>query len=194
MQYYAIMAWDESNRVTKYAVFAEHETAEAHITAFSESYPLAFIFAADVDRIDDVLVDAATQTATISPAPVVYTAADVNAEKDRRINQGFMFDGMLFQSRSDDRENIAGAKSAASDALAAGAQPGNYAWQQLLDSTLPDTFAWIAADNTIVPMDAQTVVRFGHAALAHKQSLIFAARNLKNMNPIPDPTIEAYWP
>ena len=65
---------------------------------------------------------------------------------------------------------------------------------QLIDPALPAVFAWIAADNSAVPMDAQTVVRFGYAALAHKQAHIFAARTLKDTDPIPDPSDDQYWP
>ena len=45
-------------------------------------------------------------------------------------------------------------------------------------------------------MDAQTVFAFGQAALAKKSALIFAARNLKNLSPIPSDyaTNESYWP
>jgi hypothetical protein len=56
-------------------------------------------------------------------------------------------------------------------------------------------FAWIAADNSLVTMDAQTVVEFGRTAAQHEQSHIFAARALKDMEPIPlDYTDDSYWP
>ncbi|MCZ7927317.1 DUF4376 domain-containing protein [Agrobacterium pusense] len=124
------------------------------------------------------------------------SALDVDIERDRRVEAGFVFDGVLYQSRPEDRENIAGAVKAATDAVALGAAPGDFGWQRLLDPNAPPEFRWIAADNTTQVMDAQTVMRFGYAALGHKQAHILAARELKNMNPIPADfaTEPAYWP
>lgn len=122
-----------------------------------------------------------------APAP---TAADVDAERDRRIEAGFIFDGVHYQSRADDRENIAGASTAALGALMAGAQPGDLRWHGG-----ESDFVWIAEDNTTVAMDAQTVFAFGQAAMAHKQAHIFAARALKDEDPIPaDFADDIYWP
>jgi hypothetical protein len=123
------------------------------------------------------------------------TALDVDTERDRRIEAGFVFEGILYQSRTEDRENIAGAVKAATDAVAVGAEPGDFGWQRLLDPNAPAEFRWIAADNTMHAMDAQTVMRFGYAALGHKQAHIFAARELKDLSPIPaDYTAASYWP
>lgn len=128
--------------------------------------------------------------------PVVTTAM-VDAVRDMRIDSGFGFEGNVYQARPEDRENIAGAVKAATDAITLfGAEEGDYGWQRLLDPNAPAEFRWIAADNTTHPMDAQTVMRFGYAALGHKQSHIFAARALKDMSPIPTDyaTNPAYWP
>lgn len=130
------------------------------------------------------------------PAPEP-TEREVDRERDRRIDAGFVFEGVHYQSRPEDRENIAGAKAAATDAVTLfGAEAGNLAWQQLLDPGAPPEFRWIAADNSTHPMDAQTVMRFGYAALGHKQAHILAARTLKNMSPIPADyaTNPEYWP
>lgn len=121
----------------------------------------------------------------------------VDVERHRRVDAGFIFDGVHYQSRPEDRENIAGAKAAATDAITIyGAQPGNLAWQRLLDPNAPPEFRWIAADNSTHAMDAQTAMRFGYAALSHKQAHILAASALKNMVPIPADfaTNPAYWP
>lgn len=58
------------------------------------------------------------------------------------------------------------------------------------------TFRWIAADNSMHPMDAQTAMRLGYAALNHKQAHILAARALRNIVPIPVDyaTNTSYWP
>lgn len=114
----------------------------------------------------------------------------VDVERDRRIDAGIEFQGVTFQSRATDRENIAGAAQLAFMAVVAGAQAGDLRW-----SSADADFTWIASDNTLVPMDAQTVVAFGKAAAERKQALIFAARQLKDMDLIPtDYTDDKWWP
>lgn len=125
--------------------------------------------------------------------PDIYVSirsVEVDTERDRRIDAGVEFLGVAFQSRATDRENIAGAAQLGFMAVVAGAQPGDLRWSN------PDAdFAWIASDNTLVPMDAQTVVAFGKAAAERKQALIFAARQLKDMAEIPvDYTDDKWWP
>jgi len=116
--------------------------------------------------------------------------ADIDAERDLRIDAGVEFGGVTFQSRATDRENIAGAAQLGFMAMVAGAQPGDLRW-----SSPDQDFAWIATDNSLVPMDAQTVVAFGKAAAERKQTLIFAARQLKDMQSIPaDFTDDKWWP
>lgn len=122
------------------------------------------------------------------------TANQINIEKDNRINSGFIFQGKLYQSDVSSRENIAGAFSMATQAIAQGALTGNYLWQKLVDYSIDTPFTWITSNNEIVPMDAQTVVQFGYSALAYKQKLIFKAYALKSMNPIPtDYMDDKYW-
>ncbi|QIG76099.1 putative tail fiber assembly protein [Rhizobium phage RHph_I4] len=127
-----------------------------------------------------------------SPDPVPPSSEDVNRERDWRINYGFIFNGIRFQSDVDARENIAGAAQAAFGAMVlGGAQAGNLRWSD------PDNdFQWIAEDNTRIPMDAPTMYQFGLAALRHKSAHIFAANDLKKMSPIPADyaTNPAYWP
>ena len=102
-------------------------------------------------------------------------SALVNIERDRRINQGFLFNGVRFQSRADDRENIKGAVMIA-----------------MYDLTYSSD--WIAEDNSIVHMDAPTLFAFGRTAAEHKQHLIFKARQIKDMSPIPaDFTDDKWW-
>lgn len=116
--------------------------------------------------------------------------AAVNTERDRRINAGFVFAGVAYQTGSNDRENIAGASTAALAAIMNGAQVGDYLWH---GGASP--FVWISADNSENPMDAQTMFAFGQAAMAHKQAHIFAGRAIKDLLPIPaDFTDDSYWP
>lgn len=124
------------------------------------------------------------------PPPPAPTTHEVDTERDRRIAAGFMFGGKLYQSRPEDRENIAGAALAALAAQMAGAQPGDLRWHGG-DSD----FVWIAADNSLTPMDAQTMFAFGQAAMAHNQAHIFAARALKDAVPIPaEYADDSHWP
>lgn len=121
--------------------------------------------------------------------PREITSDDIDTERDRRIAAGFMFDGKLYQSRPDDRENISGAAVVALAAQISGAQPGNLRWHGGASD-----FEWIAEDNSLTLMDAQTMFIFGQAAMAHKQAHIFFARLIKDTNPIPsDYADDIYW-
>lgn len=125
----------------------------------------------------------------VEPPLRVPTPADVDAERDRRIADGFRFAGKAYQSRPEDRENIAGASLAALAAMST-ASPGDFRWHGG-----ESDFVWIAADNSLTPMDAQTMFAFGQAAMAHKQAHIFAARALKDAVPIPpDYEDDSRWP
>ena len=120
------------------------------------------------------------------------STVDVDGERDRRIAAGFDFQGKRYQSRPDDRENIAGAAVAALRAIGAGASEGDYGWFK----DVP-IFCWIAENNDLTPMDAQTMFEFGEAAMAHKQSIIFFGRALKDRieegTYVPDVTDDALW-
>lgn len=123
-------------------------------------------------------------------APPMATASDVNAERDRRVAAGFMFNGALFQSRAEDQKRINGAGTLAVIAIMNGAQSGDLRWHGGASD-----FAWIAADNSLVTMDAQTVLTFGQAAAAWESAHVFAARTVKDMDPIPaDYANDQYWP
>ena len=126
----------------------------------------------------------------VEAAAGVITSATVNAERDMRIASGFSFNGTMYDSRPEDQKRIAGAAQLAFMAIVAGAQPDDLLWH---GGTQP--FAWIAQDNSIVTMDAQTVVQFGKAAAAWEQAHIFAARALKDMADIPQNFSDAgFWP
>lgn len=124
------------------------------------------------------------------------TSSDIDAERDRRISGGFEFNGVLYQSRlpdgvrSGDWEVFSGKALEAFIAVMAGAQPGDLRWSD------PDVdFAWIAADNGRVAMDAQTVIELGKAASAHRTRHTFAGSDIKALSPIPgDYTDDKWWP
>lgn len=106
--------------------------------------------------------------------------AQVDAERDRRMEAGFTFNGVFYQNRLQDQKRIAGAGTLALGAMVQGAQPGNLRWADPAAD-----FVWIAADNSETPMDAQTVFAFGTAAAANEKRLVFAAKALKAMQDIP---------
>jgi hypothetical protein len=120
--------------------------------------------------------------------------AVVMLKRDQVIDGGFVFNGVRFQTGATDRENISGAAQLAFMALLAeGRQPGDLRWHGG-DSD----FGWIALDNTVIPMDAPTVIEFGKAIAAFKQACIFYARYLKDqidtaVNPAAI-DIETGWP
>lgn len=105
----------------------------------------------------------------------------VDAERDRRIAAGFVFAGTMYQSRTADWEVYSGKALEAFIAVMGGAQAGDMRWSD------PDSdFAWIAADNSRVPMDAQTVIELAKAASAHRTRLTFAGSDIKALDPIPE--------
>lgn len=126
--------------------------------------------------------------ATFDPSEPAPEAVD--AERDRRLQTVF-FSGKAFDFCDGTSEvNIAGAATLALAAIVAGAQPGNMQW-----AGTGSDFRWIAQDNSIVPMDAQTMLAFGQHAAAWKAQHIFAARALKDTKPIPaDYASDARWP
>lgn len=134
--------------------------------------------------------------AHLNPPATLPTALDVDAERDRRISAGFDFNGVTYQSRlpvgerSGDWEVFSGKALEALIAVMGGVQPGDLRW-----SDPAGDFAWIAADNSRVPMDAQTVIELAQAASAHRSRHTFAGSDIKAMNPIPsDYTDDKWWP
>lgn len=128
------------------------------------------------------------------PAPV--ESSTVDAERDRRISSGFEFQGVRYQSRlpttnhPGDWDVFSGKALEAFIAVMGGAQPGDLRW-----SDPGVDFAWIAADNSRVPMDAQTVIELCKAASMHRSRHTFAGSDLKAMQPIPqDYTDNKWWP
>lgn len=136
--------------------------------------------------------DFRTKVAAFFPDPIA-TGEQVGAERDRRICLGFTFNGVVFQTRAQDLDNIAGAAQLATMALLmAGKQAGDLYWHGGVDP-----FAWIAADNSLVQMDAPTVIAFSKEAAAFKSGLIFKARAIKDRiaggENITDCTLDLLW-
>ncbi|WP_165667626.1 DUF4376 domain-containing protein [Metapseudomonas otitidis] len=153
------------------------------------------VFAYELDGSQDHLISADLVVMTADEIqghlnPIKLGAPiDVDSERDRRLVSRIEFQGTLFQSRSIDRERITEAAQLAFMAVASGAKPGDFRW---LDPE--QDFTWIAADNTLVPMDAPTVVAFAKAMAERTQALVLAGRRLKDMDAIPnDYTDDKWW-
>ncbi|MDH0337595.1 hypothetical protein [Metapseudomonas otitidis] len=127
------------------------------------------------------------------PSPPV-TSADIDAERNRRISAGFSFQGKFYQSRlpsgahPGDWEVFSGKALEALIAVMGGALKGDLRW-----SDPDEDFAWIAADNSRVPMDAHTVIELGKAALAHRSRCTFAGSDLKAKSPLPNDYMDDKW-
>jgi hypothetical protein len=102
----------------------------------------------------------------------------------------FEFQGVMYQRDPISVQRISGASQIAAMAIAQGAEAGDIFWHGG-----EAAFGWIASNDTVTPMDAQTVVAFGMAAAARETALIFAARDLRNMETIPsDYADDKWWP
>lgn len=99
----------------------------------------------------------------------------VDTERDRRLEVGFMFQGNVYQARPKDLTNFTALGADARFAMMAGAQAGNYRW-----ADPSQDFGWITADNTIVPMDAPTMVELSTAAKLFVTSHTFTCRAIKD--------------
>ena len=127
------------------------------------------------------------------PTPEEILAAEraaINAERDRRLAADFEFQGKMYQRDSVSAQRITGAATLAGFAMAQGAQPENDHWH---GGEQP--FAWIASDNSLTLMDAQTAFAFGSECASVETRLVLAAKALRDADPIPDDfTDDQYWP
>ena len=120
---------------------------------------------------------------------VIVTKAMVDAERDRRIAAGFVFEGKLIDFDAVSKENITGAGAMAGTALAMGAVAGDLFWH---GGTEP--FSWITADNTKLELDAASMFAMSQAAGNHVTAHFMAGRALKDFTTIPAAyTDDEYW-
>ena len=118
------------------------------------------------------------------------TEVRIKVERDRRLALDFEFQGVMYQRDPESIARISGAGTLALGAMVSGAQVGDLFWHGR-----ETPFAWIASDDTLVTMDAQTCFAFGQAAAARETEIVFAAKALREMDPIPtDFTDDKYWP
>jgi hypothetical protein len=124
------------------------------------------------------------------PEPEEITPELVNRLRDLKIRNGFFFEGRIYQTDDESRENIAGAGTYAAAEIMAGAKEGDLRW---FDEA--EDFYFINRDNIRIPMDAQTTLRFAQALAKFKSKIIIAASNLKKLETIPaDYDDPKHWP
>ncbi|KJZ22293.1 DUF4376 domain-containing protein [Tritonibacter mobilis] len=121
---------------------------------------------------------------------VVVTKQMVDAERDRRIAAGFVFDGKMIDFDAVSKENITGAGAMAGTALAMGAVAGDLYWHGG-----PEPFSWITADNTKLELDAASMFSMSKTAGNHVTAHFMAGRALKDL-PVITSTYadDEYWP
>lgn len=166
-------------------------TATGSITALVDGVEMS-IPADAANRHYAELLNQGIQIAAYVAPPITaeQVRAAIDAERDRRMNSVLFFAGNYYDCDVASLQRITGAGSLAGLAIAGGAKAGNVHWHGGADP-----FAWITADNIVVPMDAQTCFAFARAAAANISAHIFAAKALKSADPIPqDYTDGRYWP
>ena len=127
----------------------------------------------------------------IAPEPPAFTSDDVNSERDRRVLNGFMFAGKLFDYNMEAKTNISGAAQMAFMAMIA--NPA--AAKSLRWNGGADDFQWRTYDNSFLPMTGEMVIAFGQTAAAHEYAHKKATWALKDMPEIPkDFKDDKYWP
>jgi hypothetical protein len=151
----------------------------------------AYVTEWDADRVTRITSEAELRD-VLRPYGVSGPGVDgsnVDAERDRRLEK-FVFAGVEYDFDVLSRGRIDKARGSALAAMIAGAEANDLRW-----ADADHDFGWIAADNSFTLMDAPTALAFGNAAAAWEGLHIVAARNLKNMSPIPsDYASNSYWP
>ena len=129
-----------------------------------------------------------TQNDILAPRPP--SPDEVDRERDRRTEWLFTFNGVQFRLDEKSLTRITAMGADARFAIAGGAQAGSLRWAD------PDNdFGFIATDNSVMPMDAPTMVAFSVAAKLWVARHTFAGRAIKDMDPIPsDFSADQYWP
>lgn len=90
---------------------------------------------------------------------------EVNRLRYSMLDEGVTVNGITFQSRASDRENIAGALQLATLAESQGQ---------------PFSIDWIAMDNTVHTLDTAFIIALGQAVATRKAELIFRGRAVKD--------------
>ena len=144
----------------------------------------------NVNGVQVAMTAAEVEAFEASRVPPPPSRADVDAEAKRRTQAGFVFNGKHYQFDDLAKSRITGAAALAHQAVTVGGKlPTDTKWHGGATD-----FAWIATDNTLTVMDAATVMAFGAAAANWESRHVFAAKALKDQNPIPsDYADDIFW-
>lgn len=122
------------------------------------------------------------------PEPPPIGAGDVNLERDRRLQFDFSFMDKMIQRDDISLRRIQGAAQLATIALLTGVSADSEEWIN------GGPLVWITSDNTELHLTPMQTIRMGQEAAAIESRLVFAAKTLKQMNPIPtDYSDDAWW-
>lgn len=182
---YIAIVKTENGRISKYLEFETLGKANEHVATYG-----GFIFYnKDNIPIQDILVISEFEVIN-SPKIISVEKEQVNEERDRRIQAGVPFEGHVFDYNQMGKDNIESRAILAKLAIMNGSKKGDYRWFD------PDSdFTWITQSNEKILMDAYQVSELGNTAMKWTTDHVFAARNLKDMTPIPqDYKDDKYWP
>jgi hypothetical protein len=113
----------------------------------------------------------------------------VNKHRNFLLSNGFEFEGMMFDSKDEDRKRISATALLASLAITNGAEKNDFFWHGE-----EEPFGWISQNNIVILMDAHDMLEFAKTALSHERNIIMSARKLKDMEEIPvDFANGQYW-
>jgi hypothetical protein len=99
----------------------------------------------------------------------------INRTRDTYLANGFLYNGVIYQSRPEDWINLASCGSDAAVAIANGAQRGNYRWFDPQHD-----FGFIAQNNTVVKLDAYDMRAMYQTGSKVASKVILYARYLKD--------------
>lgn len=103
--------------------------------------------------------------------------AEANRQRNEALDAGIEFEGRLYQTRARDRENLALVGQAAVLAITqGGAEPKDATWGREGGKE----FKWIAADNSRVALDAQTMARLSESVAVRQSQIMVATRDVKD--------------
>ena len=126
------------------------------------------------NRLDPGRGDTVVNGAYVPYAPTLADNRAAKAASARQIFDGLIAAGFSYQSALYQIDAESQARIAAANVIALGsiADPANSPW--------PADFYWIAADNSHVPMSAQTICAFGRAVAGYIGGCILQLRTIKD--------------
>lgn len=124
----------------------------------------------------------------IDSLEVVPSHKEVNQERDRRLDLSFSFEGKMIQRDPVSLRRIQGAAQMATIWIISGQDANSQVWVN------SGPLEWITDDNTTLNLTPAQTIAMGQEAARVETKLVFAAKRLKEMDPIPsDYMADHYW-